>query len=194
MAELVQNLDIAPTLLDMVGVERPAGWSGRSLAWALAGKPSPAAAGKASPPPAFSEGAWTFWIGSVLSGERKFILVTPQDRMLFDLASDPGEKKNLAMEDSGRDSVRTLYHVLMKHLGGQAGQVAAGARAVLRDLDEAGHGPLRPHRGERSGEGAPRPRLPEVAGSGLNSSELDPDVGPGRRRAETPKILGLTPS
>ena len=122
VTELVQNLDIAPTLLEMVGVERPAGWSGRSLAWALAGKPSPAAE---TPPPAFSEGAWTFWIGSVLQGDRKFILVTPQDRMLFDLASDPGEKTNLALEDSGRDSVRTLYHVLMKHLGGQPGRVAS---------------------------------------------------------------------
>jgi len=122
VTELVQNLDIAPTLLEMVGVERPAGWSGRSLAWALAGKPSPAAG---TPQPAFSEGAWTFWIGSVLQGDRKFILVTPQDRMLFDLASDPGEKKNLALEDSGRDSVRTLYHVLMKHLGGQPGRLAS---------------------------------------------------------------------
>ncbi len=125
VTELVQNLDIAPTLLEMVGVERPPGWSGRSLAWALAGKPSPAA----SPPPAFSEGAWTFWIGSVLQGDRKFILVTPQDRMLFDLAKDPGEKKNLAMEESGRDPVRTLYHVLMKHLGGPSGQMAAGGQA-----------------------------------------------------------------
>ena len=123
VSELVQNLDIAPTLLDMVGVERPPGWSGRSLAWALAGKPSPAAA---APPPAFSEGAWTFWIGSVQQGENKFILVTPQDRMLFDLARDPRETKNLAMEEAGRDSVRTLYHVLMKHLGGPSGQVASG--------------------------------------------------------------------
>ena len=127
VTELVQNLDIAPTLLEMVGVERPQGWSGRSLAWALAGKPSPAAS---SPPPAFSEGAWTFWIGSVQQGDRKFILVTPQDRMLFDLATDPGEMKNLAMEESGRDSVRTLYHVLMKHLGGGPGpgQVAAAGQ------------------------------------------------------------------
>jgi arylsulfatase A-like enzyme len=125
VTELVQNLDVAPTLLDMVGVERPGGWSGRSLAWALAGKPSPDAS---SPPPAFSEGAWTFWIGSVLQGERKFILVTPQERMLFDLAKDPGETKNLAMEESGRDSVRTLYHVLMKHLGNPSGQVAAGGQ------------------------------------------------------------------
>jgi arylsulfatase A-like enzyme len=123
VTELVQNIDIAPTLLEMVGVERPPGWSGRSLAWALAGKPSPAAG---SPPPAFSEGAWTFWIGSVLQGERKFILVTPQERMLFDLATDPGETKNLALEDSGRDSVRTLYHVLMKHLGGSPGVAATG--------------------------------------------------------------------
>ena len=107
----------------MVGVERPPGWSGRSLAWALAGKPRPAGS---APPPAFSEGAWTFWIGSVQQGENKFILVTPQDRMLFDLADDPGETKNLAMEEAGRDSVRTLYHVLMKHLGGPGAQVASG--------------------------------------------------------------------
>ncbi len=125
--ELVQNIDIAPTLLDMVGVAKPPGWSGRSLAWALAGKPDPAAA---TPPAAFSEGAWTFWIGSVQQGERKFILVTPQDRMLFDLATDPGEKKNLAMEDSGRDSVRTLYHALMRHLGAPAGRVAETGAAA----------------------------------------------------------------
>ena len=125
VTELVQNIDIAPTLLEMVGVEKPPGWSGRSLAWALAGKPSPAASKEALPPTAFSEGAWTFWIGSVLQGEQKFILVTPQDRMLFDLTKDPGETKNLAMDESGRDSVRTLYHALMKHLGAPSGRVAA---------------------------------------------------------------------
>jgi len=114
----VQNLDVAPTLLDMVGVVRPKAWSGRSLKWALEGKPDPA------PSSAFSEGAWTFWIGSVFRGDRKFILVTPQERMLFDLAKDPGEKTNLAMQDA--DTVRTLYHALMKHLGGTPGPDAAG--------------------------------------------------------------------
>jgi arylsulfatase A-like enzyme len=132
VAELVQNLDIAPTLLEMVGVERPPGWSGRSLAWVLAGKPRPA---QASPPTAFSEGAWTFWIGSVLQGERKFILVTPQDRMLFDLAKDPGETKNLAMDESGRDSVRALYHALMKHLGAPSGRVAATGEGGVPSYD-----------------------------------------------------------
>jgi arylsulfatase A-like enzyme len=114
VTELVQNLDVAPTLLDMVGVERPKTWSGRSLKWALAGASNP----ETSPATAYSEGAWTFWIGSVLQGDRKFILVTPRDRMLFDLAKDPAEKANLAMQDA--DSVRTLYHALMKHLGGMA--------------------------------------------------------------------------
>ena len=68
----------------MVGVDRPRGWSGRSLKAALAGTAAPSA----PPPPraAFSEGAWTFWIGSVTEENRKFILVTPQERMLFDLA------------------------------------------------------------------------------------------------------------
>jgi arylsulfatase len=115
--ELVQNIDVAPTLLDMVGVERPKEWSGRSLEAALTGS------GKAAPGPAFCEGAWTFWVGSVISGDRKFILVTPKERMLFDLTRDPGEKTNLAAADA--DSVRTLYHALMKHLGGPGGWIAS---------------------------------------------------------------------
>lgn len=110
--QLTQNIDIAPTLLEMVGVERPGGWSGRSLAPEMAGHEVPSAA----PRTAFCEGAWTFWIGSVTTGDRKFILVTPQERMLFDLSRDPGETANLALSDT--DNVRTLYHVLMKHLGG----------------------------------------------------------------------------
>lgn len=116
--ELVQNLDVAPTLLDMVGVERPRGWSGRSLKPELAGEP-------VSPQPraAFCEGAWTFWIGSITEEDRKFILVTPQERMLFDVAKDPGETSNLAA--SSPDRVRTLYHALMKHLGGPGGWIAS---------------------------------------------------------------------
>lgn len=116
--ELVQNIDIAPTLLDMLGVERPRAWSGRSLKPLVAGAAPPLA-----PRMAFCEGAWTFWIGSVISGQRKFILVTPQERMLFDLEKDPGEKSNAALSDP--DGVRPLYHVLMKHLGGPGGWIAS---------------------------------------------------------------------
>jgi len=117
-AELAQNIDVGPTVLDMVGVERPRGWSGRSLKAALAGE-EPASA---QPRTAFCEGAWTFWIGSVIEEDRKFILVTPQERMLFDVAKDPGEASNLAAADP--DRVRTLYHALMKHLGGPSGWIA----------------------------------------------------------------------
>ena len=100
----------------------PRGWSGRSLKTALAGTEAKPAS--ASPRAAFSEGAWTFWIGSVTEENRKFILVTPQERMLFDLGKDPAEKANLALADP--DGVRTLYHVLMKHLGGPANWIGAG--------------------------------------------------------------------
>ncbi len=116
--DLVQNVDIAPTLLDMVGVERPRGWSGRSLKGALAGT-EPASPG---PRTAFCEGAWTFWVGSVIEGDRKFILVTPQERMLFDVGRDPAEKSNLASSDA--DGVRRLYHLLMRHLGGPGAWIA----------------------------------------------------------------------
>ncbi|MFY9550356.1 MAG: sulfatase [Thermoanaerobaculia bacterium] len=120
--DLVENVDIAPTLLDMVGVERPRSWSGRSLKWALSGQPPPASPAHDR---AFSEGAWSFWIGSVIEGDKKFILVTPQEPMLYDLARDPAEKTNLASTD--RDSVRTLYHALMKHLGGPQGWIASSS-------------------------------------------------------------------
>ena len=117
--ELVQNIDVAPTLAEMAGVDRPRGWSGRSLVPALLGRPAE------GPHAAFSEGAWTFWIGSVVTEDRKFILVTPQERMLFDTRKDPGETSNLAATDP--DRVRTLYHALMKHLGGPSGWIASGA-------------------------------------------------------------------
>jgi arylsulfatase A-like enzyme len=120
-APLVQNLDVAPTILDMVGVDSPKVWSGHSLKAVLA---SDGPTGEA-PRPAFCEGAWTFWIGSVVEENRKFILVTPQERMLFDLARDPGERVNLAAAEG--DGVRTLYHALMRHLGGPGSWLTPGA-------------------------------------------------------------------
>ena len=121
--ELVQNIDIAPTVADMVGVarprrlERPQPRGGaRRRARSPRSSRSRAAAARSR------EGAWTFWIGSVTTEDQKFILVTPQERMLFDLAKDPAEKVNLAAHDPRRSAARS-YHALMKHLGGP-GQVA----------------------------------------------------------------------
>jgi arylsulfatase A-like enzyme len=136
--ELVQNIDVAPTIAEMVGVPRPAGWSGRSLVPELARSQADprgterrgaqeSRGAQDAPHRAFTEGAWTFWIGSVTTEDRKFILVTPQERMLFDLAKDPGETANLASSDA--DGVRTLYHALMKHLGGPGQWLASGAGA-----------------------------------------------------------------
>ena len=82
--ELTQNIDIAPDAARHGG-RRPAARLERAQPEGGAGgdrSPSP----PAPPRAAFSEGAWTFWIGSVTEENRKFILVTPQERMLFDLA------------------------------------------------------------------------------------------------------------
>ena len=77
--ELVQNIDVAPTVAEMVGVARPAGWSGRSLVAALAGREEPSKQSEPGGRRAYTEGAWTFWIGSVTTEDRKFILVTPRN-------------------------------------------------------------------------------------------------------------------
>jgi arylsulfatase A-like enzyme len=141
--DLVQNIDVAPTIAEMVGVPRPAAWSGRSLVPELSRRseanprgierrePQESAPQASGPQDtarrAYTEGAWTFWIGSVTTEDRKLILVTPQERMLFDLSKDPGETANLATSDP--DGVRMLYHALMKHLGGPGQWLASGAGA-----------------------------------------------------------------
>ena len=130
--ELVQNIDVAPTIAEMVGVARPAGWSGRSLVAAMGGRREQPANEKGQAKEtgnrAYSEGAWTFWIGSVTTEDRKFILVSPKEGLLFDLAKDPGEKNNLAPSDA--DGVRPLYHALMKHLGGPDKWIASGEKGA----------------------------------------------------------------
>ncbi len=96
--EPVALVDVAPTLLDLVGAPIPANMRGRSL-WPRiqAGKAAPPAA----PRPIFSEllpaTAWPHHATMMLDGNHKLIhRVSDRRWELYDLGSDPGEKKNLA--------------------------------------------------------------------------------------------------
>ncbi len=83
-------IDVAPTILELLGVERPASFAGTSLAPQLGGGAGPGR-------PVFAEQLW---------GARQTLLRT--DRMawvqkdtgieLYDVAADPHEQKNLAAE------------------------------------------------------------------------------------------------
>jgi arylsulfatase A-like enzyme len=96
--DVVELIDLAPTIAELFGVARPQSWQGRSLAPALAGKPLP-------PKPAFAEllpcTGWDHSARSMISGDgaRHVFFVSPRRWELFDLDADPDEKKNLSKSD-----------------------------------------------------------------------------------------------
>ncbi|HZL18616.1 MAG TPA: sulfatase-like hydrolase/transferase [Polyangia bacterium] len=90
-AELV---DVAPTLLDLVGAPIPANLRGRSLMPRIEGHPQP-------PEPIFAEQmpatAWPHQSAMMVEGNHKIIhRISDRRWELYDLKADPGEKANLA--------------------------------------------------------------------------------------------------
>lgn len=88
---LVRNLDLAPTLLDLVGLE-PFG-RGRSLRPLASGQEAGA------PPPAFAEARPTGLV-AITSGRYRLVLKpSTGGYALFDLEADPGEADDRAAEE-----------------------------------------------------------------------------------------------
>ena len=96
--DVVELLDVAPTIVDLFGVAKPRSWQGRSLVPALGGKPM-------APKPAFAEllpcTGWKHAARSMISadGMRHMFFVFPRKWELFDLAGDPDETKDVAKTD-----------------------------------------------------------------------------------------------
>ncbi len=103
VAQPVSLLDLAPTLLEMLGIDVPTGIQGRSLVPTLA-------SGRTAPGhPIYAEkvatvdretGAPTSLKQALTRGELKVILLPDGKRELYDLALDPGEHKNLIGTES----------------------------------------------------------------------------------------------
>lgn len=94
--EVVQLIDLAPTLVDAIGGTPPASWQGRSLAAAFAGQALP-------PQPAFAEllpaPAWDHDARAMISGDGNFkVYFRKSDRRweIYDLKKDPDETKDLS--------------------------------------------------------------------------------------------------
>ncbi|HYK25311.1 MAG TPA: sulfatase/phosphatase domain-containing protein, partial [Steroidobacteraceae bacterium] len=109
---VAEQIDIAPTIAQIAGIPRPAGWEGISLMNAARGDES---ASTMSEDDAFSmnfeenprRAALTRGSVAVILGNRKLIhylgalhyaFMPPLHDELYDLASDPGEHANIAAE------------------------------------------------------------------------------------------------
>lgn len=95
--ELVYQLDLAPTLCELLGAETPAGWDGRSLVAALRGEPL------RDPRPFLVVGQGTWYVQRAVVTKRNLYARTLHHaldpvlpELLFDLVDDPHEERNLA--------------------------------------------------------------------------------------------------
>jgi arylsulfatase A-like enzyme len=96
MDDVVQLVDLAPTIANLFGVTPPSTWQGRSLAPALACEKLP-------PLPAFAEmlpsPEWDHAAKSMVSADARYHVYwkTSDNRWeIYDLAADPDEKNNIA--------------------------------------------------------------------------------------------------
>lgn len=124
--DLVLNMDLMPTLLELAGVQVPTGVQGRSLVPTLErgvplGRTSILYEYFAEPP-----GESFAYHPSILAlRTERFKLVTypgyPEWEELFDLLLDPGELVNLAGEESARPTLLEMRASLVA-LDGEAGE------------------------------------------------------------------------
>jgi|CXWL01.1.fsa_nt_gi arylsulfatase A-like enzyme len=103
----VRNLDIAPTLLSLVGIDVPSAMRGEDLSPILLGA-------RRGDLPAYSEAAWSGWIGAAYRRNVKLVMAGSDRIELYDLAADPGERHDLAPGQP--NEVAALRRRLIDHL------------------------------------------------------------------------------
>lgn len=132
----VQLLDVAPTLLDLAGIEVPASLQGRSLAGALAGVSDPPT------PWTWSEATdtgleWKAMRSATMKyilavtpegGERTGIPGEPRGEKLFDLQADPGEETNL--HEAKPELVQQLRRELLQRFRSWGREGVAARRSI----------------------------------------------------------------
>ena len=97
--DVVELIDMAPTVAALFGITPPASWRGRSLVPALAGQPLPEKPAYAELLPA---DAWKHDAKSMITGDGKkhvFYRISDGAWEIYDLEADPEERKNIAATD-----------------------------------------------------------------------------------------------
>jgi choline-sulfatase len=107
----VAAVDVAPTLLNLVGAPIPKSFRGRSLLSAIDGAALP-------PRPIFSElmpaTAWPHHALMLIDDDKKLIHRISERRFeLYDLARDPGEKRNLVDDPAAHATFERMRKAML---------------------------------------------------------------------------------
>jgi arylsulfatase A-like enzyme len=120
---VVETIDVAPTILDVLGIARPSSWTGRSLAPVLAGQ-------SLAEKPAFAEllavPAWNHQARAMVTGDGKWKLfhrIGDGRFELYNLADDPGETRDRYAAEP--ELARKLTDQLLDWAEAESGQTAA---------------------------------------------------------------------
>jgi arylsulfatase A-like enzyme len=119
----VPLLDLAPTVADLLGLESPAMWRGRSLQPLIEGRPSPQLPTRVY---ADNQDA-TAAVSCVVRDGFKLVLdFTNRSQYLYDLSADPGERVNVAAEHEERTTeIRDGFLAWMAQLMNSSAEMAA---------------------------------------------------------------------
>lgn len=116
--EVVQLIDVAPTLIDLLGLSAPASWQGRSLLPLLRGETLP-------PAPAFAEllpaPAWNHDARAMITGDgaHKVIFRKSDNRWeLYELTSDPEETKDVSQTSPKAEALRQELTAWIERMAG----------------------------------------------------------------------------
>jgi tetratricopeptide (TPR) repeat protein len=123
---LSRLIDVAPTILELVGVERPQTFEGRSVLQTVNARETPGPTAYFEAMDANLTRNWAPLTG-IVSGDYKLIdLPIPE---LYDLASDPGETTNVFAREG--DHARTLTALLRNATAQLSARVTTAAKVAL---------------------------------------------------------------
>jgi arylsulfatase A-like enzyme len=113
----VSSIDVAPTILDLMGIEAPPTLQGRSLARGGAGTPVSIVEGKQFKSVVVGSLKYVRFASGLEAWRRRGEATwTREPELLFDLAADPRETRNLAREPSRAPALARMRAVLDANL------------------------------------------------------------------------------